>query len=99
MISAFIFALHLLFILYIFSLKWQSDSIGSAFINLALIIILFTIGWSITSTFAKVIFEQQGFGVHFDRDTISLFSLAVIEYFFYKFYYGGDNTTEADTET
>ncbi|MBX3007595.1 MAG: hypothetical protein KF816_06155 [Melioribacteraceae bacterium] len=98
MISAFIFALHLLFILYVFSLKWQSESIGSGFINLALIVILFTIGWSITSTFAKVLFDQKGFGVHFDRDTISLFSLAIIEYFFYKFYYGEDKTTEVDTE-
>jgi len=102
MISALIFSMHLLFILVIFTKKWQDESIGSAFINLALIIILFAVGWSITTAVIKLFIDSKGFGIQFDGDTISLSLLSIVEYFFYKFYYGEkeaiDESTEVDKE-
>ncbi len=98
MITAIIFALHFIFLMIIFTYKWQEESIGSGFINVALVLVLFAVGWSITGMVVKLFFEPEGFGIYFDRDTISLSILTMIEYFFYRFYYNEKNPIAADTE-
>ena len=97
MVSAIIFSAHLMFVLYIFTKKWQDESISSAFINLALVIILFTVGWSISATIVKIFFDSKGLGLLFNADDISLTLLSIVEYFFYRFYYREDKFTEAGT--
>lgn len=87
MITAFIFFAHFLFILIIFTWKWQIDGISAAFINIALILILFAVGWTITGMIAKLLMEPKGLGLYFDRDTFSLALLTTAEYFFYRIYY------------
>ena len=87
MISAFIFFAHFLFILIIFTWKWQSDGISAAFINVALILILFAVGWAITGMISQLLMEPKGFGLYFDRDTFSLALLTIVEFFFYRIYY------------
>lgn len=99
MVIAVIFFLHIVFAGYIFITKWKNESAGSAFLNLVFIILLFSIGWSILAMFVKLFFEQEGFGKHFDRDTIGLTILTIIEFFFYRIYYRKDKkTTEVDKE-
>lgn len=101
MISALIFSAHLVFIAVIFTKKWQDESLTTAFINLALVVILFAVGWSISTSVVKLIIDDKGFGIQFDADAISLTILAVAEYFFYRFYYKADQpkiTTEDDKE-
>ena len=72
MITAFIFFIHFIFALIIFTKKWQEESIASGFLNLALIGILFAVGWSISGIVAKLIMDQEGLGIYYDRDTFSL---------------------------
>ena len=98
MISAFIFFAHLMFILFIFTKKWQEDSLGTAFINLFLIILLFSVGWSIATSVVKIFFDAKGFGLHFDANTISLTILSIAEFLFYRIYYRDNKTTEDGTE-
>jgi hypothetical protein len=98
MITAIIFAIHFIFIVTIFTYKWQQETTGSAFINVALILVLFAVGWSITGLLVKLFIEPEGFGIMFDRDTFSLTLLTIIEYFFYRFYYNEKVPTEAGTE-
>jgi len=99
MVSALIFAGHLIFVCYIFTKKWQDDSLTSAFTNLALIIILFAVGWSISTSLVKLVFEPKGFGLYYNSDDISLTILSLGEYLFYRMYYGKEKAiTEADTE-
>jgi len=98
MITAFIFAIHFLFAIIIFTKKWQEDSLSAAFLNIALIAILFAVGWSLSGILAKIVLEPEGFGLYFDRDTFSLSLLTVIEIFFYKFYYK-ESVTEDGKET
>lgn len=101
MITALIFAIHLAFVTVIFTKKWQTESLSAGLTNTALIIILFSVGWSITGLLAKILMDKEGFGLYFDRDTFSLALLSVIEYFFYKFYYNEKEVkqpTEDDTE-
>ncbi|HEY6906469.1 MAG TPA: hypothetical protein VI230_03335 [Ignavibacteriaceae bacterium] len=97
MISAFIFFLHLIFALVIFTKKWQSENLKSGILNLGLIGVLFAVGWSITGIIAKIVMEEKGLGLYFDRDTFSLTLLTIGEYFFYRIYYR--EPTEAGTET
>jgi hypothetical protein len=87
MITAFIFFVHLFFAVYIFTKKWQDENLKSAFLNLVLIGILFSVGWTITTMIAKIFMEQEGVGIQFNRDTFALTLLSVIEYFFYRIYY------------
>lgn len=99
MITAFIFFAHLIFALVIFTKKWQDESINAGFLNLALIAILFSVGWTITGIIAKLIMEPKGLGIQFDRDTFSLTILTIAEYFFYKFYYKEDvNLTDTEKQ-
>jgi len=97
MIAGLIFFVHFIFILVIFSKKWQNESLSSAFTNAILIIILFAIGWSLTTFITKLFIDTKGFGIYFDRDTLSLSLLTIAEYFFYKMYFGKD-FIEADKE-
>ncbi len=97
MITAFIFAAHLVFALYIFSKKWQDENLKSAFLNLALILILFSVGWSIATIIAKLFMEPEGLGRFYTRDDFSLTILSIGEFFFYKFYYKEDGV-EGDSE-
>ena len=87
MITAFIFAAHLIFALYIFTKKWQDENLSAGFLNIALIAILFAVGWTITGMIAKFLMEPQGLGLYYDRDTFSLTLLTIIEIIFYRFYY------------
>lgn len=96
MIISFIFFLHLIFSLIIFTKKWQDEKLSSGFLNVGLIAIIFAVGWSIASMIAKLIMEPAGFGINFDRDTFALVLLTIGEYFFYKLYYKPDFATEAD---
>ena len=87
MISAFIFFLHIIFALVIFTKKWQNESLKSGFLNIGLIAVLFAVGWSITGIIAKALMSEKGFGLYFDRDAFSLTLLAIGEFFFYRIYY------------
>lgn len=90
MVTGIIFAVHILFILVIFTKKWQDESLSTAFLNVGLIVILFSVGWTITGMIAKALMEPEGFGIEFNRDTFSLVLLTIAEFFFYKFYYSED---------
>jgi formate hydrogenlyase subunit 3/multisubunit Na+/H+ antiporter MnhD subunit len=96
MITAFIFFAHFLFALVIFTIKWQNENIKTAFLNVILIVILFSVGWSITGILSKFFMEPEGFGIYFDRDTFSLVLLTIGEIFFYKFYYKPEITEKEE---
>jgi len=97
MISAIIFFAHFIFTLIIFTKKWQDEGSSAAWMNVGLIVILFAVGWTMTGMIAKILMEQEGLGIHFDRDTFSLILLTIMEVFFYRFYYS-DTVTEDDKE-
>ena len=98
MIISIIFFLHLIFSLIIFTIKWQEEKLSTAFLNIALIAILFAVGWSIASVIVKAVMEPKGLGIYFDRDTFALTLLTIGEYFFYRLYYKPVGATEGDTE-
>jgi hypothetical protein len=98
MVIAIIFSLHILFIIYIFIKKSKKDNLSAALIDVALIIILFSVGWALATMLSKIFWEPQGFGKQFDRNAISLSILTIAEYFFYRFYYNDLFTTSDGKE-
>lgn len=87
MIDSLIFFAHIMFILIIFSKKWQNENLSTAFLNVGLIGIFFAVGWSLTNVVASLVMEPQGLGIFFTRDTFSLSILSIAEIFFYRMYY------------
>ena len=98
MIAAFIFFAHLIFALYIFTKKWQDENLKSAFLNIALIGILFSVGWSIATIIAKLFMEPEGLGIFYNRDDFSLTILSIGEFFFYRIYYKENAVDEIISE-
>lgn len=94
MVIAVVFFIHLIFVLVIFTKKWQDENLSTAFLNVALIGILFAVGWSIASIIAKLVLEPKGFGYYLDRDACSLVILSIGEFFFYRIYYKEKPTAE-----
>ena len=87
MIPGIIFLFHIIFIIIVFRMRYIRDSISSAFIDLVLIVILFSVGWSVATFIVKLFFDPSGFGEYFDRDAISLTVLSIAEFFFYRIYF------------
>lgn len=95
MIDSLIFFAHVLFILIIFTKKWQNENLSTAFLNVGLIGIFFAVGWSLTNVLASLVMEPQGLGIFFTRDTFSLSILSIAEFFFYRMYYKDINNEES----
>ncbi len=87
MVPAFIFAIHIIFALIVFTKKWQDEKLSAAFLNIGLIAILFSVGWTITGMISQAVMSPRGFGFYFDRDAFSLTLLTASEFFFYRIYY------------
>ncbi len=78
---------HFVFVIYIFVKKTNEESMSTGLTHLALILILFTVGWSVISLLLNNFIEPEGFGRDFDRSAIELSILSLAEFFFYKSYY------------
>ncbi len=87
MVNAVIFLLHLVFVAIVFYKIKTAESLSDAFLNLILILVIFTVGWSLLAFVLKFIIPHQGLGKEFNRDTITLTLLTIAEFFFYKYYY------------
>ncbi len=99
MVSAVIFTAHFLFALIIYTKKWQEDSLSAGLLNVGLIAILFSVGWTITSMISQFLMNPKGLGIFFTGDDFSLTLLSLGEFFFYKMYYkdvfiGDDKETQ-----
>lgn len=86
MIFVTIFIAHFIFALIIFIKKYKSDGLSTAGMNLVLIVILFAVGWTVSTMLSKLLMDQEGFGTEFNRDAFSLTLLTVIEIIFYSYY-------------
>ena len=98
MISVLVFFLHIVFAIYILIKTSKQDSIKTGLLNIVFIIIIFSVGWTISTMLVKLFVPSEGFGKDLDADGIALAILAIAEYFFYRRYYKDLWTTEDGTE-
>ncbi len=87
MIEIFIFHLHIIGALYAFTKNWQSKGIKEGLLAVALIALVFTIGWALTGTIAHTVYPSEYDTIYFNRDILGLILLLIPEsVFFYYFF-------------
>ncbi len=102
MVSAFIFFLHSVFIVYVF-IMYKKESVGEGFLAIAFVGIVFAVSWTIASILTNLLFEIEWFvrwywqplgswiwrivRKEINRDTISLLILTGEEVVFYYLFF------------
>ncbi len=86
MIVLLIFYIHIIAAAAVFSKRWQDDGWGEAFLALGFMGVIFAVGWSVTTVILNFFIEKEGFAPWFDRDTMSLLLLTILEAVFYIAY-------------
>ncbi len=61
MITVIIFYLHTIFAIFVFAKSYQSDGLIQAFLNVIFIIIIFTVGWTLTDVIIGLIISDKGY--------------------------------------
>ncbi len=91
MIPITIFYLHIIGISAAFTSEYQKDGISSAFLSVGFIVLIFSVGWTISTFMLKYIMSEAGFGMWLNRDAFSLLLLTIGEGIFYYNYYKEEN--------
>lgn len=86
MIEIFIFYLHIIGSLYAFTKNWQNKGISEGFLSIGVIALFFTIGWALTGTIARLIYNDN-MNIYFNTDTLSLIILVIPESIFYYYFF------------
>ena len=86
MIAVFIFYIHIVAAATIFTKRWQEAGLGEGFLAVGFILLIFSVGWSVTTFILKLFIEKEGLAVWLDRDTLSLVLLTIAEIMFYYIY-------------
>jgi hypothetical protein len=83
MVVLLVFYIHTVAAAIAFTRRWQEGGWGEGLLGVAFVVLIFSVGWSMTTIFARWLLEQRGFGFWFDRDAFALTLLTVIEAIFY----------------
>ncbi|MDR0926179.1 MAG: hypothetical protein LBO69_00245 [Ignavibacteria bacterium] len=87
MLELFIFHLHILAGLYAFTKYWQNQCLRDGFLALAVVALVFIVGWSIATSIAEVIYPDSINSYYFSKDALSLVLLIIPEIFFFYFFF------------
>jgi len=63
MIAVIIFYLHLIFACYVFAKTFQSDGVVMALLNVAFVVVLFTVGWTISDLVTGLFISDAGYRI------------------------------------
>lgn len=87
MIALIIFYLHIVGFTAGFTKEYQHEGLSAGFLNLGFMVLIFAVGWSISSMVLRYVIDPEGFGIWLNRDTLSLVLLSIGEAIFYYFYF------------
>ena len=84
MIALFIFYIHTIAAVWIFTKRWQDGDWKEGILAVGFLALIFSVGWSMSTVILKLFMDEKGFAVWLDRDALSLLLLVVMEgVFFY----------------
>ena len=83
MITLFIFYIHTIAAVTAFTRRWQEEGVWEGILAVGFVVLIFAVGWSMTTVLVQLFTEKEGFGVWFDRDTAALSLLTVLESLLY----------------
>jgi hypothetical protein len=87
MIAVIIFYIHIIVAVAILTKRWQESGTADSLLAVGFMVLIFGVGWSVSTVFLKFLFEKKGLAVWFDRDAMSLVLLTLMEAVFYWAYY------------
>lgn len=87
MLDIVLLHLHLIAALYAFVQRWQEENAKEGVLAVALIGLVFAIGWTITGTVARFIMPEQSGTPWFTADTLSLLLLFIPEVFLFRAFF------------
>jgi hypothetical protein len=86
MVELLVFYIHIVGVVTMFTKRWQDEGLSEGFLVVFFMVLIFFVGWSITTFLMKLLMEKEGFGMFFDRDAASLLLLTIGESVLYYFY-------------
>jgi drug/metabolite transporter (DMT)-like permease len=87
MIDILIYHLHVVAVLYAFTLRWQKEGMKSGMLAVATCGLVVTILWAMTGPIARAIMPDSRAGDFFTADTLSLVLLLIPEFFFFRAFF------------
>ena len=87
MIAIIIFYLHIIGAAYSFSKGYVEHKLVDAFMSLAFVAIIFSVGWTMAGFIVRFLFPEKGLGLWLDNDTSSLILVTVFETILYVTYF------------
>lgn len=75
MIPVLVFFGHTIFAVWAFAKSFQSDGIVQAILNVCFIIILFTVGWTLSDLIVGFILSDAGYQITLPSSPVSMFFL------------------------
>ncbi|CAN5671838.1 hypothetical protein BH10BAC5_BH10BAC5_14780 [soil metagenome] len=67
MIAVVLFYLHTIFAVYAFCKSYQDEGILQAFLNVGFIVILFSVGWTISDLLTGLIISENGYLINMPK--------------------------------
>ncbi len=86
MIELWVFYVHIVAVVTMFTKRWQEEGLSEAFLVVCFMTLIFFVGWSITTFLMKLVMSKEGWGMFLDRDSASLLLLTIGEVALYYFY-------------
>ena len=81
MIAVIIFFIHIIFASWAFSRSYQTDGWLQAFLNLTFIVILFSVGWTVSDLLIGIIVSQNGYVITTGQNAIMLVLLKITGFY------------------
>lgn len=81
MIAVIIFFIHIIFASWAFSRSYQTDGWLQAFLNLAFIVILFSVGWTVSDLLIGIIVSQNGYIISTGQNAILIVLLKITGFY------------------
>jgi hypothetical protein len=96
MIELVIYHIHIVAMVYAYVQRWQREGVGGGLLAVAIIGLVFVIGWSLTGAIARLVMPEVVAGALVTSDTLSLLLLLPIEVvFFWVFFLRGEGERAA----
>lgn len=98
MVPLVVFYVHVVALAAVFTKRWQEEGTGEGMLGVLFMLLIFFVGWSMSSFVMRLIVPPEGFGKWLDADAMALAVLAVFESIFYYFYFRKDRPEPADED-
>ena len=98
MIPLFVFYAHVVAFAAVFTQRWQEEGVSEGVLGVLFMLLIFFVGWSMSSFVMRLVMQPAGFGKWLDADAMALAVLAIVESVFYYFYFRKDTPEAGDAE-